>query len=366
MLIPPSFEPRRILVCQQRQIGDVLLTTPALEALRGRYPDAAIHMLTERKCIPMLERNPHLDYVWPMDKNAMPTLAHEVRWYWKVARTGYDLVINFQPTLPRLRWVVGFSGAAVRLATTPPWYLRPLYTHTLPPSQAYAATAKVDVLKPLGIAWNGERPRLYLADEERDGARELLKALGLRPQHTLVSLDPTHRQSTRRWPLEYYARMAAQMLREGKERGYDFRFLPLWGPGEEEEIYDLYSQVSARGYEHAILMPDRLLRLREAAACIAEASLHIGNCSAPRHIAVAVGTPSCTAMGSTGSEWTCPPRPGLPADHLDVAAQLDCQPCEENICRLRRDDYSPCMVALEPQRMVQAAFSLLDRPTAAA
>ena len=50
-----TFSPKRILVCQLRQIGDVVLATPSIELLKRRYPDAEIHLLTEKKCAPLLE-----------------------------------------------------------------------------------------------------------------------------------------------------------------------------------------------------------------------------------------------------------------------------------------------------------------------
>lgn len=59
LLLPPE-SVRRILVCQLRQIGDVLLTTPSLELLARRYPGAEIHVFTEKKCLPMLQGNPHV------------------------------------------------------------------------------------------------------------------------------------------------------------------------------------------------------------------------------------------------------------------------------------------------------------------
>lgn len=63
-----TFSPKRILVCQLRQIGDVVLATPSIELLKRRYPDAEIHLLTEKKCAPLLEHNPHLGKVWALDK----------------------------------------------------------------------------------------------------------------------------------------------------------------------------------------------------------------------------------------------------------------------------------------------------------
>jgi ADP-heptose:LPS heptosyltransferase len=356
-----DFQPRRILVCQQRQIGDALLITPALQCLRERFPAAAIHVLTERKCLPMLERNPHVDHLWPMDKGKWFALWREVRWFWRVARTGYDLVINFQPSLPRLRWAVAFSGAKVRLAAAPPWYLRFLYTHAAPaPAPAsYAAEAKTNILAMLGIRWQGERPRLHLTGEERASAAALLDALGLRYGQMLITVDPTHRQPTRRWPLGHYARLLALLAERGAAAGLDLRFLPLWGPGEEKDIRELLDLARKQACPERMLLPGRMLSLRETAACMERAALHIGNCSAPRHIAVAVGAKSCIAHGSTGQEWTCPPA-GNPPDHLGLAAGLDCQPCEANRCgRAGGAANVPCLTALEPERMAEAAFTLL-------
>ncbi len=63
-----DFKPKRILACQLRQIGDVLLATPSLQLLKERYPEAELHLLTEKKCAPVLENNPHVDHVWEIDK----------------------------------------------------------------------------------------------------------------------------------------------------------------------------------------------------------------------------------------------------------------------------------------------------------
>ena len=165
-----TFSPQRILVCQLRQIGDVVLATPSIELLKRRYPDAEIHLLTEKKCAPLLEHNPHLGKVWELDKKLLSSLPQEIAWYWHVARTGYDLVVDFQQ-LPRCRWVVAFSGAPVRLSYTPPWYTRLLYTHSADMLDGYSAMSKASVLRPLGIEWNGERPRVYLTDGEHAFAR---------------------------------------------------------------------------------------------------------------------------------------------------------------------------------------------------
>lgn len=334
------FQPRRILVCQLRQLGDVILTTPALELLRKRYPEAELHLFTEQKCVPLLENNPHVDKIWGLDKRRLTPFYREILWYWRIARQGYDLVADFQQ-LPRCRWVVAFSGAAVRLSYRPPWYTRPLYTHYAVPLPGYAAMCKASVLAPLGIAWQGERPRLYLTETEYRNATDLLRGLGLETGRRFITLDPTHRQPTRRWPIEHYAELTRQLGNAEPE----LRFLPLWGPGEEKDIKRLVSVAGSQRF----LLPDRMLTLREMAACISLAVLHVGNCSAPRHMAVAVDTPSLILRGSTSNAWTYP----SPA-HQTLAAGLPCQPCNRNTC-----PHCRCLHELRPETAVAKALEML-------
>ena len=186
-----TFSPKRILVCQLRQIGDVVLATPSIELLKRRYPDAEIHLLTEKKCAPLLEHNPHLGKVWALDKKVLSSLPQEIAWYWHVARTGYDLVVDFQQ-LPRCRWVVAFSGAPVRLSYTPPWYTRLLYTHSSDMLDGYSAMSKASVLRPLGIEWNARLSHGRGARLCAHLARSGRLAAGTAPHHAGPHAPPAH------------------------------------------------------------------------------------------------------------------------------------------------------------------------------
>ena len=330
----PALDPGRvdrILVCQLRQIGDVLLATPAIGLLKARFPGAELHVLTETKCAPMLELNPDVDRVWAIDKKALPNLFREVAYYWRVARQGFDLVVDFQQ-LPRCRWVVGFSRARLRLSHTAPWYNRWLYTHTVEPEHGYAAKTKASVLAPLGIRWQGEAPRLVLAPEELAWADAFLARHGLEPEDKLVTVDPSHRRPTRCWPADYFGRTLGLAL----EADPGLRFLLLYGPGEEGVARAVADAAGAGG---RCILPDSMLTLRQSAACIARAALHFGNCSAPRHMAVAVGTPSLTIMGATGWAWTFESP-----EHQEAALDLECRPCNRNECPDPR-----CLTDLKPE-----------------
>lgn len=333
---------QRILVCQLRQIGDVLLSTPALQLLKERFPEAEIHVLTEKKCVAMLEHNPHVHTVWALDKKAFPSFFHELRWYWSIARQQFNLVVDFQQ-LPRTRWVSMFSQAPVRLTFSPPWYNRWIYTDWVAMQGGYASKAKASILQPLGIHWNGEKPRLYLDATERANAKAMLSSLGLTSEHRLITVDPTHRRITRCWPARHYAKFFDLAY----EQDASLRFLPFWGPDEED---DIRAMIALCCHPEAIVLPPKMLSLREMAACIHEAALHIGNCSAPRHIAVAVDTPTFVILGATGSAWTFPSP-----EHRDFAAQMPCRPCNRIKCAHR-----DCLEKLSAEQVLPAFFEHLE------
>ena len=326
---------KRILVCQLRQIGDVLLTTPSIELLAKRFPKAEMHVFTEKKCVPMLANNPYVHTLWTVDKKKLPTLLHEFAFYRKVTANHFDLVVDFQQ-LPRCRAVVALSGAPVRLSFPPRWYLRPLFTHWTRPEPAYAAAYKAGILKPLGIQWQGERPRLYLTDAEKAASLSLLDSLGLGGKR-FISVDSTHRHPTRRWPARYYALLLDMIA----ERVPDLFFFLPYGPGEEGEVRELREMCRR---PQRVIIPPSMLDLRQLAGCISQAALQLGNCSSPRHMAVALDVPTFTILGATGNGWSFP----SPEHRIIQAKQLmdmPCQHCNKNSCELG----VPCLKKLEPQ-----------------
>ncbi|MDK2921194.1 MAG: heptosyltransferase [Desulfonauticus sp.] len=332
-LVPSNFSPRKILICQLRQIGDVLLATPAIELLAKQYPQAQIYFYTEKKCASLLEHNPYLTDIITLDKNKLKNPFQDFIFYYKVAKKGFDLIVDFQQ-LPRSRFICLFSKAKIKLTFTPPWYNRLFYTHFLDSFPGYAAYSKLSILRALNIEPKIIKPKLYLKDEELKWADDFLKQNKFDSKNILITLDPTHRRKTRRWPAKYYAKLSqylCQYLPQSK-------ILLLYGPGEKELVQEIYTT-----NPRAFIFPSRLLTLREMASLIAKARLHIGNCSAPRHIAVAVNTPSFVILGATGKAWTFPE-----GNHFDLSLGLSCQPCNQNECEHLR-----CLTKLSPEQVWQ-------------
>jgi len=335
----------KILVCQLRRIGDVLLATPSIRLLKKAFPGAEIHILTEKKNAPLLEHNPDLARIWAIDKKRLNHLGKELAFYLQVARQRFDLLVDFQQ-LPRCRWVAALSmffGTKVRLTYTPPWYNRMLFTHWTRPRDGYAAMSKASVLEPLGITWHGEKPVLNLLPEEIEAAKKFLQSLGVSGNDTLVTIDPSHRRETRRWPEKYFG----ELINMAAKVRPDLKFLLLFGPGERKIAERVFESADTP----ACLLPPNMLSLREMAAVISCAHLHFGTCSAPRHIAVAVNTPSLVVLGSTSSAWTCPSP-----EHEDISLDIACRPCNQNTCPDPR-----CLTGLTPEKVLPKFLESLEK-----
>ena len=333
-----NIRPRRILVCQLKQIGDVLLATPSLRLLKQRFPEAEIDVLTEKKCAAVLENNPHVNRVWAIDKNALKNPFTAFRWYARVGRAGHDLIVDFQQ-LPRARYCIMFSKAPVKLTFTPPWYNKPFYTHWIKVIHGYAAKQKASILRMLDIHWDGELPELFLTDEEKAWAAGFIAELGMESGR-FVTIDPSHRRITRKWPERHFAGLI-KLLRE---KHPSLKAFILYGPGE----LPVARKVAKLAGDGAIV-PDTLLTLRQMAAVQAQAALHVGNCSAPRHFAVAVDTPSLAIHGATGFGW-CPKT----EKHVSVDKGLPCRACNKNSCETRE-----CLEDFHPEECLDEALRLL-------
>ena len=183
-----TFQPRRILVCQQRQIGDVLLATPVFRLLKQRFPQAELHLFTEKKCEPLLRHNPFINKFHLIEKTH--GFFAQLAFYRSVAAHGFDLVVNFQQ-LPRCMMMTFFSGASVRLSQKTSTMRDWLYTHAVEEKSGYASESKVSLLEPLGITWGGEAPEIHFLEEERLQADTILHDCGFRDGQKLIVIDST-------------------------------------------------------------------------------------------------------------------------------------------------------------------------------
>ncbi len=322
--------PRSILVIQLRRIGDVLMATPAVAALKRRYPEAGVDFLVEPPADEVLEGNPHLREVL-VYRCAGP--GDYVSWIRRVRARRYDWVVDFMGN-PRSAVLAGLSGASVRAGPAHVGH-RWAYNRRLVQSSTtqYAAREKVRLLAGLGVDAGPESlPRLYLG------------AARPSPVPNAVGLAPASRQTTRRWPAASFA-MLGRLLRER----FGCALVVLAAPGERDVARGV-----ARGIGAGARSPETP-GLRDAAREIAGLRLLVSNCNGAKHVAVALGVPTLTIHASSDpASWT-------PARSEHAVVRRDELPCIG--CGLNRCPYNlECLDGLSPERVFEAACKMLESP----
>ncbi|MBI3288909.1 MAG: glycosyltransferase family 9 protein [Elusimicrobia bacterium] len=324
-------EPRSILVIQLRRLGDVILATPALEALKTRYPGARLDFLVEALGAEAVSGNPAIDEILVYDARGA---VDALRWAYKIRARRYDWVIDFLAN-PRTALLTAFSGAAVKAGpahVSRRWaYNRRLLQS---PQACYGALEKVRWLSSLGVQPQDAPalPRLYLTP-----ARS-------RPVENAVGLVPPSRRETRRWPAPSYARLG-RLLRDK----HGCRLKVFWGPGEKPLADEVVRAIG----EGAQATPETR-SISDLAREISSCRVIVANCAGPKHVAVALGVPTVTIHSeSDPMSWT-PVHP----DHLFVRLdELHCIGCRLNDCPYNLE----CLRQLPAERVLPAVESLLLR-----
>ncbi len=308
--------PKKILVIKQRQLGDVLMGTLAISALKEKFPEAQIDFLTEKKCEAIVKKNPYLTNIYTIDKKEQSNIFKQIAFYKKIARNKYDTVIALQ-TLPRVMLQVCFSKARYKLGPKSKAYKDWLFTHKTQTELEYPAIDNVHILSPLGI----EKPIIgkgtfYIDDEDREKAKILLESYAFPAHKRLITLDVTHKDFRRGYPVEHYTKLA-NYIQNNLE---DVYFYIMSAPGEEEQVSAFIEKIV---HKDRLISPKQCPPLEVSAALMSLADYHIGACSFPRHLAVSLDIPSTSLISISIENWDYPDK-----KHLVHRIDLPCKPCD--------------------------------------
>lgn len=347
MMKPPA-SPDRILVIMLRRIGDVVLTLPAVRALKKLYPQARIDFLTEPPCHELLQDNPDLHRVLVYDKPAgcAGAISGYLSWLGRVRQERYDWVIDYMGN-PRSAMLTALSGASVRAGPARVGH-RWAYSHPLIQSHeaCYGALEKIQLLRSLGLDPDTSdfMPVLKTPQDSKLWAKESIQKIFGNDASPILGLIPASRKTTRRWPANAYAELG-KMLRDR----HNAKILVFWGPGEQS----LAEPISRGIGDHASITP-KTRTLMDLAALLETCKLVVTNCNGPKHIAVALQVPTLTLHGSSDPAcWNPPEDPRHRVSRLD---ELFCIGCRDNECKYNLE----CMNGLQAQRVARQAFEMLE------
>lgn len=312
---------RSVLLAQPRWLGDVLLCTPAVHALRRAAPEARIVFVTEAPGAAALDGNADLDDILVPPVGALARL----RFLRHLARTGYDAVVDFRST-GSTAVMTGVTGAPVRVGTHGRGFRNRAYTHILPRETrpVYMARQKLAMLMPLGVAIESADTRLRIAigGAERHHAGQVWDRAGF--DAPVVAISGASRMPGKRWGAVHWARVADRIADAGGH------ILLTHGPGEREQA----AAIGALMRQPALL-GSGTTTVRELAALYERCVAWAGNDGGPKHIAAAAGAPTVAVIRQgIGAVWNDA------ADDRQAFVEVTgpCTECQAGPCIGRADE----------------------------
>lgn len=301
-MICPS-EARQILVLALGPIGDTLFATPALRALRKRFPESHITAVLWERSREVLEGNPRPDRIL-----AAGSVLELLSILSRARQQKYDLAVGLSHQGSRFAHLSGARTQAVfpEVGNTLIW-------PDLPVRRMHVIEHCLAVVRDLG-AEGSEETELWLSQKERTAARRFLCEEGIGQAEPFVTIHAGGRFfRAKRWPAASFIDLVRRL-----QGNLGIRVVIVGG---RDEVL-LAEHVRSGGGPHTIVACARL-SLKETAALIAESRLFIGNDSAPLHVAATVGTPTVALFGPTHPQTFGPRGRG----HTTVYKALDCSPC---------------------------------------
>jgi heptosyltransferase-2 len=414
----PGASPARILVLDRDYVGDIVCITPALRALRTRFPEAVITLAVAPGVAPLFAGHPDVDRVVALGDGR--GLAGAWRLRRELTALAPQSVVVGLGTVPDNAWLGHLAGilcrAEVRLGEAHGRYFD-LLTHPVTRSGAVRHWAQIhlDVLAPLGVDPSPARPAMVTSPEDRAAIVRWLETHGSLPR-PWIALHPGGRiyripdpaapgglaTLSRRWPAERFALLARRLLEasggtlfltgapdDASATAVVVAFLALpTGAASTEQCSNRRDAEKIRPLrlcgEKTGMAPQHLpatvvdttgkFSLGETAALIEACDLFVTSDTGPMHLAFALDVPTVAIFGPTD------PRRVGPLDGADVEAAVDprgslaaarhrvlrpalaCSPCAgEALVPCRNPAGQECLTAVSVAAAFAAAMELLEK-----
>lgn len=346
----------KILIRGVNWIGDAIITIPAVMSIRRAFPDAHISLLVKPWVSEIFKESPDIDEIILYD-DSFKWFTGKLKLAKKLRGKTFDKAILLQNAFDAalITWL---SGIPERIG-----YKRDgrglLLTKAVPVEkdilQQHQVYYYLNLLKSAGIEPSETQPYLYLTDDERQSARNLLSSCFTADKGPLIGINPGATfGSAKRWPPERFAELIIKVINE-----LNGRVIIFGSPSEIEiadeiitEINRLKIRLKIEQIGSRILVMAGKTDLRGLAALISECDVLVTNDSGPMHMASALLVPIVAIFGSTDKTATGPYGEG----HKVITKNLPCAPCMKRECP---EGHLNCMTAVTADEVFDAVREIL-------
>ncbi len=341
----------RILVIKLKHIGDVLLATPAIHALRKAFPKSRICALVYAGTDDMLTGNPDLEEVLVFENGTgVQGIRNEGRLVSQVRRIRPDLAVQMGNG-DREAILGVLSGARIRVGYDPgrSGFLgrRLLLTHIVPQDwEKHVVESNLDLVRALGVEPDARDLRLFVDPQAEAAVNTLVRDMGVGRDDRVVVIHPTAKWMFKCWTDEGFAQVADYLSEEGMT-------VCITSGSDEREVQKA-QRIIGRARRPAIDLSGRLT-LKQLTALIARSRLFVGVDSAPMHVAAAVKTPVVALFGPSREQNWRPWGDG----HLVLKRDPFCSQLRRKRCEVTKR--CECLETLRVEEVIAAVEEQLAR-----
>jgi heptosyltransferase-2 len=325
-----------VLAVRFSSIGDVLLTTPLLRAIRRRHPTGRITVLTKSAYAPLLEDNPSVDALITLRPDgSLPALAAQIR------SAGFTHLLDLHDNL---------RSRILRALAPGPWRGYPKYraarallihgkrdrypVHRPVPERYFAAARGLEV-RP-----DGEPPEFFLGAPAVGEVGRWLEQTGLGASRPLLAVAPGAAHATKQWPIDHWRALVDRTVEAGMD-------VVVVGGAADTPIAE---QVAA-GRAGRSVSAAGTFGLQATGALLRRAKALVSGDTGVMHMATGVGTPVVALFGPTVEAFGF-----FPYTRRAEVLQLDlaCRPCSSKggpVCPL---GHHHCLVRIAPEDVYAA------------
>ncbi len=335
----------RILFIRLGSLGDVVLTTPAIEAVKKAYPEGNIDYLVKKEYAVLLSGNPHIREVIPFDNSG----SHKgIGGIFKMAKSlkerRYTHIIDLHSNL-RSRAISALTGKTKTLRYKKQALKRRLILRGFSFRTQHVVDTYLNALNSIGIRGEKTVPQIYLTSEEIESARHFLEKNAVGKNEKIIGLNPGAKWPTKQWPEKKFIELGKKLADSDKYR------LIIFGGKEESAT----AQSIAKEIGTAALSVAGRMNLKESAALMAECDLFVSNDSGPMHMAVAVGVPVIAIFGPTVQAFGFSPLGNSMVIENDIA----CRPCSLHGSFRCSEEHFRCMEDISVDELLKQTEDFL-------
>ncbi|MCK4224037.1 MAG: glycosyltransferase family 9 protein [candidate division Zixibacteria bacterium] len=339
----------KILVLRFSSLGDIVLTTPVIGALRTKFPQSRIFFLTKAQYGDLLRADPRIFSLIEFDPagkhkrvSGFLRLIEELRTY------DFDLLIDLHANL-RSFFIRHLVKSKIKLKYNKRWLSRFLTVHCkfLKTKPIHTVDSYLKVLKKMQINISEKSPLIFLNQEDVESSGHFLLEQRVKKDDIVVGVHPGARWETKRWDEKKFKQVCQALIDR-----FACKIMLLGGAGDEELIENMSKDVPNAKLIKAVGLPTgKFMSLIKQCDCL------ITNDSGPMHIAQALKVPVVVIFGPTHPRLGFAP---VGSKNVVLCANVKCSPCSlhgEEKCRMKSRF---CMDLIEPEMVVEAVEKLLE------